>query len=264
MKIGIFDSGLGGLIIAHALKKEMGQYDYLYLGDTKNLPYGEKTKKQIYDFTQKGLDYLFKNGCKLVIVACNSASSDALRKIQQEFIPQYWPDRKALGVLIPTAEVATKNGKHIGLLCTNATANSKSFDREISKLSVDARLTSQPAPELVEHIENGDLESATKNLEGYLAEMTAKGVDTLILGCTHFPVIKSQARRMLGEDVHVISQDEIIPELLEDYLSRHSEIEKKLSKSSNASFMVTKKTSENSNFAKKLFDTEIDLKYVEI
>lgn len=264
MKIGIFDSGLGGLIIAHALIKQMGQYDYLYLGDTKNLPYGEKPKNIIYELTKKGLDYLFKNDCKLVILACNSASSDALRKIQQEYIPSNWPDRKALGVLIPTAEVATENGKHIGLLCTNATANSMAFDREIGKLSKTVKLTTQPAPELVEHIENGDIDSATKNLDSYLTEMSEKGVDTLVLGCTHFPVVKKQARAMLGDGVNVISQDEIIPDKLKDYLSRHQEIEKDLSHAPSARFLVTKNNDSNASFANMLFDSTLQIEYVKI
>lgn len=263
MKIGIFDSGLGGLIITHALKKEMGHYDYLYLGDTKNLPYGEKSKDKIYELTRKGLDYLFKNDCSLVIVACNSASADALRRIQQEFIPRYWADRKALGVLIPSAEVAIESGKRIGIICTTATAESGAFDREIGKLS-DAKVLHQPTPELVGHIESGDYASAHKDLKKYLNQLSASGVDTLVLGCTHYPAIKDEARKIMGSGVEVVSQDEIIPKKLKDYLGRHPEIGTKLSKNSEIQFLVTEKIDANDNFAKKLFDSDIILKKVMI
>lgn len=263
MKIGIFDSGLGGLIITHALKKSLGRYDYLYLGDTANLPYGNKTKDQIYEYTKKALGYLFENDCKLVIVACNSASADALRRIQQEFIPNNWPDRKALGVLIPSAEVAVRSGKKIGIICTTATAESLAFDREIGKLT-NAKVLHLPTPELVGHIESGDYASAHKDLKSYLGKLSASGVDTLVLGCTHYPAIKDEARKIMGDGVEVVSQDEIIPNKLKDYLKRHPEIETKLSKNSRMVFLVTKKTMANQKFATKLFDSEIYLKKVMI
>lgn len=264
MKIGIFDSGLGGLIITHALKKDMGEYDFIYLGDTKNLPYGDKSKEQIYELTKKGLDYLFKKGCKLVIVACNSASADALRKIQQEFIPTSWPDRKALGVLIPSAEVAVEKGRHIGIICTQATADSRAFDREIKKLSQSTKLVSKPTPELVGHIESGDYESAHSDLKRYLNDLSKSGVDTLVLGCTHYPAIKNEARRIMGHTVEVVSQDEIIPKKLKDYLHRHGEIDDSLSRGREIRFMVTQKTEANERFANKLFEKPIILVEVKI
>ena len=264
MKIGIFDSGLGGLIITHALKESLGRYDYLYFGDTANLPYGNKTKDQIYEYTKKALGYLFENDCKLVIVACNSASADALRRIQQDFIPNNWPDRKALGVLIPSAEVAVRSGKKIGIICTAATAESGAFDREITKLSKNAELVSKATPELVEHIENGDMDRAHGQLEKYLDGMIDQGIDTLVLGCTHYPVIKTKARELMGEAVNVVSQDEIIAEKLIDYLARHSEIEKHLGKAKSMRFVVTKKTAQGEVFATKLFGEAIKLNLVKL
>jgi glutamate racemase len=263
MKIGIFDSGLGGLIITHALKKELGKYDYLYLGDTKNLPYGDKSKEQIYEMTKKGLDYLFQNDCKLVIVACNSASADALRKIQQEFIPEKWPDRKALGVLIPSAEVAVEKGKNIGIICTRATAESGAFDREIGKLS-EAKVLHQATPELVDHIEKGDYAKAHSDLRKYLDGLIQAGVDTLVLGCTHYPAIKDEARSIMGGNVAVVSQDEIIPAKLEGYLKKHEEIQNFLSQGSTIRFLLTKKTKANEDFAKELFKGEVFLEEAEL
>lgn len=264
MKIGIFDSGLGGLIITHALKESLSRYDYLYLGDTANLPYGNKTKDQIYEYTKKALGYLFENDCKLVIVACNSASADALRRIQQEFIPNNWPDRKALGVLIPSAEVAVRSGKKIGIICTAATAESGAFDREITKLSKNAELVSKATPELVEHIEKGDMDRAHGQLEKYLDRMIGQGIDTLVLGCTHYPVIKAKARELMGKSVTVVSQDEIIAEKLKDYLARHGEIEKLLSKDKRMRFFVTQKNTDSAKFASELFGKAIKLEMVEL
>ena len=258
MNIGIFDSGLGGLLITHAVVEKLPDYNYIYLGDTANLPYGNKTKEQIYEFTKAGLEYLFQKNCKLVIVACNSASAEALRRIQQEFIPQKWPDRKALGVLIPSAEVAVSSGQNIGVICTTATADSKAFDREIGKLS-KANVIHQPTPELVENIEDGNIAKAHSNLQRYLAELTSKNIDTLILGCTHYPILKNKIAEIVGPGVNIVSQDEVIPAKLTDYLSRHPEIEKELGRNSTKEFNVTKITPANIELSNRLFGQDVEL-----
>lgn len=263
MNIGIFDSGLGGLLITHAVVEKLPNYNYIYLGDTANLPYGNKTTDQIYQFTKDGLEYLFQKNCKLVIVACNSASAEALRRIQQEFIPQKWPDRKALGVLIPSAEVAVTNGQNIGVICTTATADSKAFDREIGKLS-DANVIHQPTPELVENIEDGNIEKAHDNLQRYLSELTAKNIDTLILGCTHYPILKNEIAQIVGPSVNIVSQDEVIPAKLMDYLSRHSEISDDLAKNMTREFYVTKITPANMELSSRLFGHNVELQLAEL
>lgn len=262
MKIGIFDSGLGGLLIAHALTTKLSSYDYLYLGDSANLPYGQKTKEQIYELSQKAINRLFEDGCKLVVVACNSASSDALRRIQQEFIPAYWPGRNALGVLIPSAEEAVRYGKNIGIISTNATASSGAFEREIIKLRADANVYSCPTPELAECIEKGQLASARRHLEKHLGGLMRRPLDSLVLGCTHYPVLKKHARQIVGAAVPVISQDEIIPDKLRDYLRRHPEIEAELGKNGSIEFLLTKKSAQSGKFAERLFGQTIQLKLV--
>jgi glutamate racemase len=263
MKIGIFDSGLGGLVITKAVDQKLPVYDLMYLGDTLNMPYGNKTKEQIYAYTKRGLEYLFKNDCKLVIVACNSASADALRRIQQEFIPTQWPDRKALGVLIPSAEVAVEKGRHIGIICTQATADSRAFDREIGKLS-RAKVLHRPTPELVENIENGDLKKAQANLETYLSDLTDKNIDTLILGCTHYPILKDSIAKIVGDNVHIVSQDEVVPSKLSVYLKKHQQINEMISKDSRREFYVTKITTTNQELARKFFGVNTTLKVAKI
>src|SRR4051812_1807244 len=156
MKIGVFDSGLGGLIIAHSLTSQLPDYDYLYLGDTARVPYGNRSQDTVYKFTLQAVKYLLDQDCELVIIACNTASAEALRRIQQDYLPEHYPDRRVLGVLIPAAEAAaaaTKTG-HIGVIATSGTIASGAFNREILKLRPKANISSNPAPLLVPLIEN--------------------------------------------------------------------------------------------------------------
>jgi glutamate racemase len=212
MKIGVFDSGVGGLIILRAIRKRLSPYDYLYLGDTLHVPYGNRTQKQIYQFTKRGVEYLFKNNCALIIIACNSASSRALRRLQREWLPKHYPDRRILGVIIPTAEaaIAQKNSKKIGVLATKATTASKSFAKEIKKLSKNIPVVHQSAPLLVPLIEDAKIKECKAVLQKYLLPLLQKKVKTIILGCTHYPLIK----KLLPKNIRVISQDEVVPEKL--------------------------------------------------
>ncbi len=156
MKIGIFDSGIGGLVIARSLISELPQYDYVYLGDTKRVPYGDRSQKEIYEFTRQGLDFLFAQGCGLAILACNTASAQALRKIQREYLPRKYPDKKVLGVVIPTAEACAKY-KVVGILATSSTVSSKSYVTELKKLNPKINIIQQAAPLLVPLIENNEI-----------------------------------------------------------------------------------------------------------
>ncbi|MBC7982142.1 glutamate racemase, partial [Candidatus Parcubacteria bacterium] len=176
MNIGIFDSGLGGLLITKSLIKKLPQYNYTYLGDTKRVPYGNRSPETIYDFLKESVEYLFENNCKLILVACNTASAQALRKIQQEFLPEKYPDRRVLGVIIPTCEVALENkkSKKIGILATNATVNSNAFIIELKKIKPDIQVIQNPAPLLVPFIENDSLQLVTPVLEKYLKPFKGK------------------------------------------------------------------------------------------
>jgi len=237
MKIGIFDSGLGGLVIARAVRKMMPSYDYVYLGDTKNLPYGDKSHKAVYGFTKKGVEYLFeKEGCALVIVACNTASARALRRIQKKY-----KDYKVLGVLIPAAEEASKYNR-VGVLATKGTVSSQAFLVEINKINKRAKVYQNPAPMLVPLIEGGEINKCVPYLKKYLKPLLDKNINALVLGCTHYPILKKEIKKLLTKGTQVISQDEIVPKKLKMYLERHQEIKSKISKNRSLKILVTKKT----------------------
>lgn len=237
MKIGVFDSGLGGLVITKAFIDALPQYDYLYLGDTAHLPYGEKTSGRILKYTLDAMRWLIKQDCKLIIIACNTATSICLRYIQQKFIPSEAPDVKVLGVIIPTVEVALSGGeKNIGVIATRATVESHIYQTELQKLKSDIIVLEQATPKIVPLIEENDFSNMEKILEDYLQPL--KGVESLILGCTHYPLIKNYARKILPNG-HIISQDEFMGAKLTDYLRRHPEIETKLSKNQKRRFVVS-------------------------
>jgi glutamate racemase len=244
-KIGVFDSGLGGLFIANAIRKRLPAYDYLYLGDTLHLPYGRRSDAAIYDLCEKAMRYLFAEGCELVIIACNTASAAALRKLQQEFLAREFPDKRILGVVVPTLEAAIDHGAtRIGMLATQRTVHSNIYDIELTKLNPSVTLTSVASPLLVPLIEEGGEKYLDVVLADYLKPIEDANVQSLILGCTHYVALKDHLKKMLpGTDL--ISQDDIIPAKLEDYLARHPEMEQRLSKGGT---FVVRATDANENF----------------
>lgn len=266
MKIGIFDSGMGGLIVTHSLISKLPEYDYLFLGDTARVPYGNRSSEAVYNFTEEAVAYLFSQGCQLIIIACNTASAEALRRLQQEYLPQHYPDRRILGVLIPSAEHAVKatSNHQIGVLATTGTVNSNTFQVEITKLLPEAQVHQMASPLLVPLIEYDGIRWAEPVLSSYLEPLLKADIDTLVLGCTHYPALKQQIGEAVGEKITIISQDDIIPEALADYLERHPDLEKQLSRGGERSFQVTDLTPENTKLAGKLFEASIDLKAVEI
>ncbi len=266
MKIGLFDSGLGGLIVTHSLIEALPQYDYVYVGDTARVPYGNRSQAVIYEFTKSGVEYLFQQGCQLIILACNTASAEALRKIQQEYLPQYYPDRRVLGVLIPAAEQAvaqTRNGK-VGVIATQGTVSSGAYIREIQKLNPNIEVFQQAAPLLVPLVENNALQYASPILDDYVAPFVAAGIDTLVLGCTHYPLFKELLKAKLDTDIHIISQDEFIPPKLAEYLKRHAETDQKLTRNGTQQFFVTDLTPSTHEVAKYLFGHEVQLERVNL
>lgn len=252
MKIGVFDSGLGGLVITKSLIEKLPEYDYFYLGDTKHLPYGEKTSGRILKYTLDSLKYLISQNCKLVIIACNTATSITLRYIQQKFIPEYAPDVKVLGVVIPTVEKAIEgNVSKVGVIATSATVNSHIYQTELSKISSQIDVQEVATPQLVPLIENNNYEYMENLLEDYLSSFSH--IDSLILGCTHYPLIKHYCRHILPQKTKIISQDEFMGEKLQNYLKRHPEIEIKLGKNSLRKFCVTQKSLQSYKVANYLF-----------
>ena len=230
MKIGFFDSGLGGLILLSATTKLLPQYDYYYYGDTANLPYGDKSEEEIYRLSKMAMEHLFSAGCALVIIACNTASAETLRRLQDEFLPTAYPDRRILGVIIPTIEALNDSGRTKALLlATKRTVESQKYQRELGQkglpgISIDSVAT----PQLVPLIESGALTEATGVATAVVADWAGQG-DAVILGCTHYTLLK-EALRVQFPTLQFIAQDELIPEKVKSYLEHHPEIATRLSK----------------------------------
>lgn len=230
-KIGVFDSGLGGLFIANAIRAQLPAYDYLYLGDTLHLPYGRRSDDAIYDLCEKAMRYLFAEGCDLIVIACNTASAAALRRLQQGFLAREMPDKRILGVIVPTLEVAIEHGaKMIGLLGTERTVHSNIYEAELQKIDPEVRMHSVASPLLVPLIEHEGQKYYDIVLQDYVAPLCEAKVESLILGCTHYIALKDNLRRLMGDHVELISQDDIIPYKFEDYLQRHPEMDQRLSR----------------------------------
>ncbi|MBN2198157.1 glutamate racemase [Candidatus Wolfebacteria bacterium] len=265
--LGFFDSGLGGLTVLKEVSKLLPQYSYVYLGDNARTPYGNRDPETIYRFTCEGIKFLFSKGAKLIILACNTSSATALRKIQQKFLPLYFPDKKVLGIIIPTAEEIEKfsQTKKIGILATKATVNSKSYPKEIKKYSPKIKIYQQPCPLLVPAIETGQ-KDLTPIIKTYLAKLFVKNqkIDTIILGCTHYAVIEKEIKKILPKNVKIVSQGKIIANKIKDYLFRHPEIEKKLSKKKKRIFFSTKNSRKLEELASSFYNEILKIKTAKI
>ncbi|MBW4060964.1 glutamate racemase [Candidatus Saccharibacteria bacterium] len=266
MKIGIFDSGLGGLIITHSVMTKLPDYDYVYLGDTARVPYGNRSMELVYQFTCEALGYLLGEAdCALVIIACNTASAEALRRVQQTWLPGHYPDRNVLGVMVPTAEAVKELNKgRVGVLATVGTVATGTYVTEITKLSSAAAVTQSPAPLLVPLIENGGVRYAEPILRDYLQPLIEAKIDTLVLGCTHYPVLLEPIMRLMGSSVTIIAPNVILPPKLSDYLDRHPEIETKLGRDAIREFLVTDITPAATTLAATLFGEPVKLKLVKL
>jgi glutamate racemase len=272
MKIGIFDSGVGGLIIARAIRKAMPEYDYVYLGDTKRVPYGNRSHDTVYEFTKQGVDYLLKKeNCAIVIIACNTSSARGLREIQQKYLPEYNDSRTILGeakrnvigVLIPTAEECAKY-KKVGIIGTAGTIASNTFVTEIKKLNSKVQIYQNPAPMLVPLAEEGEKILAKPFLIKYLKPLLAKKPDVIALGCTHYPFFKSEIKKIIPKNMKLISQDEIVPKKLKEYFARHEEITKKLSKGKHVKILVTDITKNEEKLTSLWFGKDVKPELVKI
>ena len=258
--IGVFDSGYGGLTVLKELVKKLPQYDFLYLGDNARTPYGTRSFRVVYEYSLQAVKYLFSQNCPLVIIACNTASAKALRNIQQLDLPQIAPDRRVLGVIRPSVEKVseiTRNG-HVGVLGTPGTVLSESYPIELEKWSEGkVKSTVQEAcPLWVPLVENNEIDSegakffVRKNIQNILQK--DKNLDTLILGCTHYPLLIHQIRKFVPENIQILEQGQIVAEKLVDYLKRHPEVEQKLSKAGKIEFQTTE-SADNFNEKAALF-----------
>jgi glutamate racemase len=263
MTIGIFDSGLGGLVMTKAFREALPQHDFLYLGDTLHVPYGPRSADAIYEFTLQAVDYLFQQGCPLVVIACNTASASALRRLQQEYLPKHYPDRRILGVIVPTIEATLATGhKRIGLIGTAFTINSCTYRDELQKINPEIEIFGKATPLLVPLVENNGIGYAEPVLKDYLQPLLDENIDSLILGCTHYPLFKPQLQKLLPKGVDIISQDEIVPAKLVDYLNRHPEINQKLLKNAKLNVMLTDVTKAYDEIGASLFGQKLDFKKV--
>ena len=241
--IGVFDSGFGGLDILKGITKGLPRYDYVYLGDSARTPYGSRSPQLVYEFAKEAVDFLFSKGCGLVIFACNTASSGALRKIQREYLPRRYAGKKVLGVLIPAAEEAaaiTKN-KKVAVMATAGTVASGAFPREFKKLDRKIKVFQKACPLLVPLVESGEYNSkaAESILRGYMKPLLSKKPDTIILGCTHYGILENKIRKIAGRNIRVISEKKVVPKKLKNYLKKHPEIEKKLGLGGRREFYAT-------------------------
>jgi glutamate racemase len=234
--IGVFDSGLGGLTVLKYLLKELPAYNYIYLGDSARLPYGAKSPETIYQYTREAADFLFATGCNLIIIACHTASSQALRRLQQEYLPGHYPSRRLLGVIRPLAEYVaagkTKSARRqtirtVGVIGTKATVNSGAYPAELKKLNPALTVEQAAAPLLVPLIEEGwaDKPETKMILKKYLRPLKAKQVDALILGCTHYDFLYPAIKIIMGRRVVLPRPGEIIAAALKDYLEHHPELD---------------------------------------
>lgn len=244
--IGIFDSGLGGLTVLKEIHRTLPQYSYLYLADSARAPYGGHSKETIAEFSRQAAEWLFAQGCSLVIFACNTASSQALRTLQQSWLPTVDTDpgkpKRILGVVRPLAEAAAQQTRgRVGVLATRATVESRAYEHELAKLRPGTNVIQQAAPLLVPLIEEGWAKRATTRhiLKGYLRPLAAAGVDTVILGCTHYPLLLPAIQQLLPRRTKILHVGPIAAARLADYLQRHPEIEGQLAKGNGVKFCTT-------------------------
>lgn len=243
--IGIFDSGYGGLTILHGIRQLLPEYDYLYLGDNARAPYGPRSFDVVYEFTRQAVVKLFEMGCHLVILGCNTASAKALRTIQQNDLPKIDPERRVLGIIRPTAEVIGNltTSKHVGVLATEGTIKSESYDLEIHKLFPDIKVSGVACPFWVPLVEYNEADSpgADYFVKKRIDEIMRKDsdIDTIILGCTHYPLLMPKILKYLPAGVRVVPQGEYVAESLKQYLERHPNIEAKCSKGAGVHYLTT-------------------------
>ncbi|HEY0612935.1 MAG TPA: glutamate racemase [Chitinophaga sp.] len=246
--IGVFDSGYGGLTVLKEIIAALPEYDYLYLGDNARTPYGNRGFETIHAYTLECVQHLFRMGCPLVILACNTASAKALRTIQQKDLPRIAPDRRVLGVIRPTTELVgslTQTGE-VGILATNGTVASESYPIEINKFFPHVKVFQEACPMWVPLVENNEHEGpgadyfVKKHLDHILGE--SPNIDTLVLGCTHYPLLMSRIKAHLPEGITVLSQGRIVGQSLKDYLRRHPEMEVRLSRQGHHQFFTTDDT----------------------
>ena len=266
--IGVFDSGYGGLTILSKIREALPQYDYIYLGDNARTPYGSRSFEIVYEFTRQAVCKLFEMGCPLVILACNTASAKALRSIQQHDLPRLDPARRVLGVIRPTVESigAVTRSRHVGVLATAGTIKSESYPLEIHKLFPDITIYGQACPLWVPLVENGEAQGpgADYFVQKYIGELLQKDdrIDTVILGCTHYPLLLPKIRRYMPAGINVVPQGELVADSLKNYLSRHPEIDARCTRGGTCTYCTTEAEEKFSESASTFLNEAVTVRRV--
>lgn len=268
--IGIFDSGYGGLTILHGLRQLLPQYDYMYLGDNARAPYGSRSFEVVYKFTRQAVLKLFSMGCHLVILGCNTASAKALRSIQQRDIPELDPSRRVLGIIRPTAEVigTITKSNHVGLLATEGTIKSQSYDMEIAKLWPDVKVSGVACPLWAAIVEANEADSpgADYFVKKRIDQLMRKDseIDTIILGCTHYPLLMNSIVKNLPDGVRVVPQGMYVANSLKDYLKRHQDVERMITLKGTCQYLTTESEEKFKDSAQIFLHEKVDVKHVDL
>lgn len=268
--IGIFDSGYGGLTILHGLRQVLPQYDYMYLGDNARAPYGSRSFEVVYKFTRQAVLKLFSMGCHLVILGCNTASAKALRSIQLRDIPELDPERRVLGIIRPTAEVigTITKSNHVGLLATEGTINSGSYDLEIAKFWPDIKLSGVACPLWAAIVEANEADSpgADYFVKKRIDQLMRKDadIDTIILGCTHYPLLMNSIVKNLPDGVRVVPQGQYVANSLKDYLKRHPQMERNITQKGTCQYLTTESEDKFEDSAQIFLHEKVDVKHVDL
>lgn len=261
--IGIFDSGYGGLTVLKEITAKLPEYDYIYLGDNARSPYGTRSFETVYEYTLECVKWFFNQGCSLVILACNTASAKALRSIQQNDLEKIDATKRVLGVIRPTTEIIgqiTRTG-NVGILATNGTVNSNSYPIEIKKFYPQIQVFQEACPMWVPLVENNEYNSPgadyfiQKNLDNLLQQ--SPGIDTILLACTHYPLLMEKIKKAAPNNVTILSQGAIVANSLGDYLQKHPEMEEKCSKNGQISFYTTDSTEDFDNHAAVFYGKQV-------
>ena len=268
--IGVFDSGYGGLTVFKEFVRQLPQYDYIYLGDNGRAPYGTRSFETVYKYTLQSVQWLLQQNCPLIILACNTASAKALRSIQQNDLEHLDPKARVLGVIRPTTEIIGQysKSKNIGILATNGTVQSNSYAIEIQKFDPEVTITQEACPMWVPLVENNEYMSegadyfVKKNIGNILRKNDK--IDTLLLACTHYPLLKEKIQKYLPQGVQVIAQGEIVAASLKDYLQRHPEIEHRISKERSRLFFTTDSTQDFDNHATTFFGEAVQSNHIDL
>ncbi len=268
--IGVFDSGYGGLTVLKELVKALPQYDYLYLGDNARAPYGTRSFETVYHYTLDSVNWFFKQGCSLVILACNTASAKALRTIQQNDLPKIAPDRRVLGVIRPTTETIGQfsTSQAVGVLATSGTVASQSYPIEIAKFFPHLQVYQEACPIWVPLVENNELDNAGADyfVQKHIHQLFDKGknIDVVLLACTHYPLLQQVIQKYLPTSVKLLTQGEIVANSLANYLTRHPEIESQCSKTGTLQFFTTDTTEDFNNHATRFFGKPVQSRHASI